>query len=49
MERLALELPGVAKEVFEKPYPGYCFVKMDVRMAGGFPGAYIYERMRRIA
>ena len=23
--------------------------KMDVRMAGGFPGAYIYARMRRIA
>ena len=49
VERLALELPGVAKEVFEKLYPGYCFVKMDVRMAGGFPGAYIYARMRKIA
>ena len=47
VEKIAAELPGAAKEVFEKLYKGYRFLTVDVRMSDQFPGAYIYVRMVR--
>lgn len=47
VERMAADLPGAAKEIFERLYKGYRFLSVDVRTAGDFPGAYIYVRMVR--
>ena len=47
VERMAADLPGAAKEIFERLYNGYRFLSVDVRTAGDFPGAYIYVRMVR--
>ena len=46
-ERMAADLPGAAKEIFERLYKGYRFLDIDIRRAGDFPGAYIYVRMVR--
>lgn len=47
VERAALRLPPVAKEVMEGLYPGYGFVDMEVRVSDYVPGAYVYAKMRR--
>lgn len=41
------DLPGAAKEIFERLYKDYRFLDIDIRRAGDFPGAYIYVRMVR--
>ena len=44
---MAADLPGAAKEIFERLYKGYRLLNMDIRTAGDLPGAYIYVRIVR--
>lgn len=47
-ERIATTLgtdPGAAREVYERAYPGYRFVKLEVRWSAVVPGPYLYAQM----
>lgn len=46
VERMAL-LETEAKEVFEKAYPGYRFLDIEIRYSAVVAGAYVYARMRK--
>lgn len=47
-ERIATTLgtdPGAAREVYERAYPGYRFIKLEVRWSAVVPGPYLYAQM----
>ena len=48
MKRIAFDFAGEAKEEMEKIYPGYQFVKAEVRFSDIVDGVYIRCVMRRL-
>lgn len=46
IERIAL-IETEAKEVFERAYPGYQFLDVEIRYSAVVSGAYVYARMRK--
>ena len=50
VEQIARDIENrdTAKEIFEKLYPGYRFVEIEVRTSEFVTGAYIYATMKRI-
>lgn len=47
VERIAADLEAVAPEVFEKAYPGYALLDVEIKHSDYVAGAYIYARMRK--
>lgn len=47
VERLALGLPEVARDVLERMYKGYEYLDCDVKLSEFVAGAYVYAKMRR--
>lgn len=47
-ERIALTMdtdPSAAREIYERAYPGYRFVQLEVRWSTVVPGPYLYAQM----
>lgn len=47
VERVAMTLPPVAAEVFERAYPEYRLVDIIIKRSDYIPGAYLYVTMAR--